>query len=148
MAPIKYGASVENPFINESDGAYYGPVYSANFSPNSKYFVIGGLSGYTQVYGFGKIDQMGRAKLYSTAGAFGEGQVYQTIFSPDGKYFASAIGSGEIIISPMSYGLYNDSKVWHIEFNRNNDLIATSSMDGTAKVWNHKHGSKYFGSIS
>jgi WD40 repeat protein len=128
--------------IEVGGGIYYGPVRSARFSPDGKYIVQGGLSGYAQAYGFGKLDKLGHAKaVYGIATAFGEGEVKQTLFSPDGSKFASAIDSGEIIISPMITNILNhDSKIWEVKFNRTDDLLATASMDNTAKVWDRETG--------
>ena len=125
-------------------GIYYGPIHDVHFSLDGEFIIQGGMSGYTQVYGLGKMDKMGKATaIYSTATLFGEGQVVQNIFSPSGRKFASVINTGEIMISPVKTNILNhDLKVWDIKFNTTSSLIVTSSMDATAKVWDIKTGQK------
>jgi len=134
--------TTKDPIRQMISGGYYGPIFSASFSPDDQYIIQGGMSGYAQVYGFGKLDRMDQPKTtYGIATIFGDGQVNQSMFSPDGKKFVASTDQGEIIISPMMTNVLNhDSKIWNIEFDKSDSKILTSSMDGSAKVWDAKTG--------
>lgn len=121
----------------------FGHIKSANFNSHYPYVVIGGFSGYALVLEQGQKDQMGKYAYYGIISAPLEGQITKTIFSPNGEIFAAASVNGDIVISPVTTNyLHHDSQVWHIEFNTNDDLLITSSRDGTAKIWDTYTGRK------
>ncbi len=119
----------------------FGHIMSADFSPNSQYIVIGGYSGYAEVLELGRIDLMGQALLKKVVSIPCDGQITKTNFSPDGSSFVCVGEKNLIYITPTKTNiLHHDQQVWNIEFNRSNDMLVTSSRDGTAKVWDVSTG--------
>jgi WD40 repeat protein len=119
----------------------FGAAHSVQFSPDNQYFVVGGYDCYTRVYKLGGTDRMGHLRVYGISSFPNENQINQVSFSPDGKSIASASKEGLVIVPLIRTNyFYQDSQVWNVDFNKDNNLLVTSSRDGTAKVWELKRG--------
>ena len=71
--------------------------------------------------------------------------VWDVVFSPDGKYVATASSDNTARIWNASTGkqifnLTHDDRVYNVVFSPDGKYIATASADETARVWNATTG--------
>ncbi len=124
---------------------------SASFSPDGRYIVTSGCdesgNGNCTIQGSARVWETttGREIAYTTY----NGDVNLSIFSPDGKYIATASNDGTARVWEAHTGkevarMTHDGAVSSIAFSSDGKYVASGSSDKTVRIWEASTGKEIF----